>query len=408
MMFSDSQHFESRKNVQLRMRNRAVHLTSSRCIIAVGVLLTAVQFALAQQSQPATSRPAVAGITGRGAPSTPRLHLSRDTWDFGQVWYGDPCRTEVKLTNIGTDTLRITKVRSSCGCTVAKPKKQVLAPGESDMMSVTYNTRKLTKKVHQTITIESNDPITPQVRLKISGEVWQAFEATPAPRLAFGQLMVGSESKMSIELVSNMEERANMRLPEISPNVPFTFELEELDPGLRYKLTAHTRPPLRKGANNFSLVLDTGLTRQPKMAISVNAYAAERVSVMPYRLPVFPLQKKTGMRLVRLNYLEDQPIKITGLKSNNPLVKVAIVKTPRHSSARTIFKFHEVRVMIPAWEKLPDEGTSIEILTDDPDPRFQKFVVPIEKRRPNEPPKKKPAPRATPGGKSGAAAAKPG
>ena len=65
--------------------------------------------------------------TRGNAQSGPRLQLGQREWDFGQIWTGDPCKTEIELKNVGDATLKILDIKSSCGCAAAEPGKRELA-----------------------------------------------------------------------------------------------------------------------------------------------------------------------------------------------------------------------------------------------------------------------------------------
>ena len=227
-------------------------------------------------------------LDAQGDPqSGPRLQLSQREWDFGQIWTGDPCRIGIEMKNIGDALLKILDIRSSCGCTAAEPGKRELAPGESDTMTVTYDTNKTAKAVKHTVTIVTNDPVEPEIRFVLHGEVWNAFDPQPSPALSFGRVRSTSRRSKSIELTNN---------------------LEEIEPGMKYRLSARNKPPLKLGDNRVKAVIETGVERLPTMSFSASARAMERVSVWPERLRVVPSQKKAGTRTLRINYVEEQPV----------------------------------------------------------------------------------------------------
>ena len=62
-------------------------------------------------------------------------------------------------------------VRPSCGCTVTKNYTREIAPGSEGSIPVSLRTGKVRGKFDKRITVKSNDPVTPQLRLKIKGEV---------------------------------------------------------------------------------------------------------------------------------------------------------------------------------------------------------------------------------------------
>ena len=69
----------------------------------------------------------------------PKVSVSPESFDFGSIKEGSIVNKEFIVKNEGTDTLKISRVRASCGCTAANRKKTVLAPGEETSMNVTFN-----------------------------------------------------------------------------------------------------------------------------------------------------------------------------------------------------------------------------------------------------------------------------
>jgi hypothetical protein len=249
---------------------------------------------------------------------------------------------------------------------------------------VTYKTTKNTKEVTQTIRIITNDPVEPEMKFVVKGEVWHVFDAKPSARMVFGFVKPESEKAISIELHNNLKENAFPRVEPLRSDARFEIELEEIEPGMKYKLTARTKPPLELGTNYVTVVLETGVERLPTMSITVSAIALEPVSVRPDRLWVVSSQTKPSQRTLWLNYAEDHPIQITGLESSHPKVRVQKLPARRPPSETSEFAAHQIRVFLPPFAELPDEPVTIELRTDDPDPKFQKFVVLVEKRRPGQ------------------------
>ena len=89
--------------------------------------------------------------------------------DYGEVKQNGNGVCEFKYTNTGSVPLILTKVRSSCGCTVPKWSKEPLMPGQSASITVKYNTSSV-GPINKSITVESNAS-NPSVRLLIKGKV---------------------------------------------------------------------------------------------------------------------------------------------------------------------------------------------------------------------------------------------
>jgi hypothetical protein len=103
----------------------------------------------------------------------PRLLLDRTSHEFGDVKEGQVVETTFKLTNTGMSELQIRKTKANCGCTVGKPGKSTLKPGESTEVQVRFDTSGRRGNQYKTVTIFSNDPTAPTQTLTLKGEVKQ-------------------------------------------------------------------------------------------------------------------------------------------------------------------------------------------------------------------------------------------
>jgi len=326
-------------------------------------------------------------------PDAPAVQFSTEEWDFGTKWFGEACLTEIVVSNVGKAPLKILKIRSSCGCTAAKPKRDELGPGESDTILVTYNTKKNKEIVSQTITFHTNDPKRPRVALQIKGIVKKVFDIQPNPRLTFGRIERNETAVQSIELRSNMDEPAALKLKPLPRDGAFDVKLEEVTPGKTYTLSATTRPPLPLGSSTMTIELDTGIERLPVLAVNVSAYIAPRVYVRPAKLHVSPSVTREFKRTVRVYYRADEPIEIKEARSSHPdLIKIEKLPPRETANPKAGANFHELRVTLPPGSQLPPDGGEIKIITNETDPEYQTFVIKVKLHTPKaRPVEKQPA-----------------
>jgi hypothetical protein len=77
--------------------------------------------------------------------------------------------------NTGNRPLEISKVSTSCGCTLARIDQNTLKPGENTGLHVTFNPKLMKEevkgKVSRLIFIKSNDPDNPELEIKITANV---------------------------------------------------------------------------------------------------------------------------------------------------------------------------------------------------------------------------------------------
>lgn len=107
------------------------------------------------------------------APST--LKWESEIHDFGTLPQGKPVTYEFTFTNTTKETVLITNVRPSCGCTAANYTKTPIKPGEKGMVAATYNAA-ASGAFNKSITVTTSDSETPK-SLIIKGKV----EAAQAP-----------------------------------------------------------------------------------------------------------------------------------------------------------------------------------------------------------------------------------
>lgn len=95
--------------------------------------------------------------------------FDKETHDFGKIPLNKPASVEFKFVNIGDQPLILTKVETTCGCTVPEYTKTPVKKGETGVIKVTYNPTGAALPFSKSITITSNAKTTTKV-LYIKGE----------------------------------------------------------------------------------------------------------------------------------------------------------------------------------------------------------------------------------------------
>lgn len=98
-----------------------------------------------------------------------KIEFKETTIDYGTIEKGANGIRTFEFTNTGDAPLIVSKVSSSCGCTVPKKPKAPIMPGMTGEIEVKYDTKRV-MHIRKTITVLSN-AATPTVSLKIKGEV---------------------------------------------------------------------------------------------------------------------------------------------------------------------------------------------------------------------------------------------
>ena len=98
-----------------------------------------------------------------------KISWAKESHDFGEIAQGKPVSVEFSFTNTGDEPLLIADVVPSCGCTASDYSKEVIAPGKSSTIKITYNAS-LAGAFTKTITVNFQDAGLKKV-LNIKGTV---------------------------------------------------------------------------------------------------------------------------------------------------------------------------------------------------------------------------------------------
>jgi len=84
-----------------------------------------------------------------------------------------------KYQNKGTKPIKITSVKSSCGCTVAASQKDEVAPGEKGEVTANFNIGGRTGLQQKAITVTTDDPAQPTINLMLKADIPVSLEIKP-------------------------------------------------------------------------------------------------------------------------------------------------------------------------------------------------------------------------------------
>jgi hypothetical protein len=106
----------------------------------------------------------------------PKIKFEKTEFDFGTITEGKSVEFVFKFSNIGNDTLVITSVRASCGCTAVLLSEKIIAPGGSGEIKVVFDSHGRPGNNRKSISIISNDTDNQQIVLRFTVNVQAASE----------------------------------------------------------------------------------------------------------------------------------------------------------------------------------------------------------------------------------------
>jgi hypothetical protein len=301
------------------------------CLL-IGAVFAPLRVTNAQSSAPLGSL--TSGDVSAGGSATEHLVAPNDStgearieaidpvYDFGSVYSGTIIKHTYRLKNTGTAPLSINGVRTSCGCTAAKPTQSRLLPGEESDIAVTFDTGAEHGQATRTITVFTNDPRHPELQLTLRGDVKVQVEAMP-PLVVFGRVKRGTEQSRQVMLTDQMPDRSFTvsGITKTSPYVRVTSKtVQSRKPAVLLTVTLLRTAP----AGPVNDVVKVSTSRAP-VEIPVSGTVLGDINVNPPQVSfgIVP-HHASALRYLRLMNSGGRPIRVTGISSNNPSVRAAV------------------------------------------------------------------------------------
>lgn len=130
------------------------------------------QTATEPQTQQTTAEPIVEG-------PPPKIVIANPIHDFADTEPGSSNTCRFDFSNEGQGVLNITKIQSTCGCTVPELKKKTYLPGESGTINVTYRAGTHSGAASKHLYVLSNDTSNPKAKLTVKANVVQKITYEP-------------------------------------------------------------------------------------------------------------------------------------------------------------------------------------------------------------------------------------
>ena len=194
------------------------------------------------------------------AEATKLLRADNTALDLGKMSETDsPVSRTFRLRNVSNAPQRISRVRTTCGCTAAAFDSTFIAPGEEALVTLTYNpkNRPGTIDVDAFVYIEGNER-QPMARLSLYGEVVDSDEWSHLPQ-AMGTLRLKRKEVRFAELPDR--GKTTMRILCANSGVkPLKITSRILPP----YATLHTEPAVIAVGEEADMVITIDIDRLPK------------------------------------------------------------------------------------------------------------------------------------------------
>jgi hypothetical protein len=110
-------------------------------------------------------------LTPEQKANAPKIEFDNKIFDFKTINQGQSIDHVFAFKNTGKSDLIIRKTKTTCGCTVVNPSKEIIKAGETAELKVRFNSAGKKNKQNKSITVITNDPANSQVVLRVTGFV---------------------------------------------------------------------------------------------------------------------------------------------------------------------------------------------------------------------------------------------
>ena len=144
----------------------------------------------------ATVLVALLSLTGP-ALAGPQLTFDKNVYDFKKVIQGKDVIHSFTFRNTGDAPGTITRVSSSCGCTVANVSDKVIPPGKSGTIKTSFDSSDFSGPVTKEVFVYLGNQQKPAYTLTLKGVVTEELVITPR-QINLGSVKAGVRKEVTI------------------------------------------------------------------------------------------------------------------------------------------------------------------------------------------------------------------
>lgn len=194
--------------------------------------------------------------------------------DLGDVPNFIPSKRTLTIKNVGTDTLIITDVGSTCGCTATLLSQDHIAPSDSGTLSVTFDAKRFEGKVEKRISMRTNDTAHIRVEIKIIANVIKLLEIEP--EYIFFKAVKDSATTQTLTLKNVSPQTISiLSYHTASDYVAMKLSSDDIKPGEAATLTVECAPK-SSGTFNGNIEIKTDHEKASQLSIRFFGWAKDK------------------------------------------------------------------------------------------------------------------------------------
>ena len=208
----------------------------------------------------------------------PDIEFKELVYDFGEVEPGEVVTHSYEFRNGGDEELTVSKVAACCGVSARFPTPQVIPPGGTGEIAVTYYARGSEGIRTKRVKVFSNDPDEPRVELTLTGFVKPLLSVTPKG-LVFGEVPRGEKARVELKVLPVSAKELKSISVKSSTDWLTTEVVEIVEGGRRgVRVLVTLRPDAPPGELNEELELEVDVGDKKLVKVPVHAKVIGEIS----------------------------------------------------------------------------------------------------------------------------------
>ncbi|MBW3542904.1 MAG: DUF1573 domain-containing protein [Planctomycetes bacterium] len=207
--------------------------------------------------------------------------FEKTTHDFGVVARGADTRYRFAIKNPYKQTVHISNVRTTCGCSAATPDKTTLVTHETAFVEVTMDTLKFTHRKDSNLIVTFDQPLYAEVKIPITAYIRTDVVLTPGAA-DFGAVPHGQPATKTIEVA--YAGRSDWKIRDVrSKNKHLTARVEEKERSggrVKYELILTLDESLSPGSLRDQVTIVTD-DQNPYVPLLVSARVESEFTITP-------------------------------------------------------------------------------------------------------------------------------
>lgn len=275
--------------------------------------------------------PPVPSGPGSEVQRVPRLFVAQRLLDLGHVFEGDKRPVQWLLENHGAADLVIEQTKASCGCTVVhfSSDDRIIPPGGSLVLEAEFNSKSRRGTQSKSVTVYSNDPAEPQLKLEFKAEVEVLYNLKPSGVLNLRSVQRGRPAGVTLDVFPGKKERTVEIVDVVisgDASLSYVLEARPPEPGRvqRIRFTVADDAPVGKlrAKATIKLRID-GIDREREL--SIRGEVVGDLTWLPKVVDATRQPSRRGKRLapVTIRSANKMPFEVLGV-SAGPRLDAAV------------------------------------------------------------------------------------